>query len=75
MLIDRLGGKVEKFFKTIFFIPCVIPVMVTSKMWVNIYNSQYGLLNKVLDLSGLGFLKQQWLGDPKIVLYGLIFIT
>lgn len=74
VLIDRLGGKVEKFFKTIFFIPCVIPVMVTSKMWVNIYNSQYGLLNKVLDLSGLGFLKQQWLGDPKIVLYALILI-
>lgn len=74
VLIDRLGGKLEKVFKTIFFIPCVIPVMVTSKMWVNIYNSQYGLLNKVLELIGLGFLKQQWLGDPKIVLYSLVLI-
>ncbi|HBR28801.1 MAG TPA: sugar ABC transporter permease, partial [Firmicutes bacterium] len=46
VLLDRIGGKVERIFKTIFFIPCVIPIMVTSKMWVSIYNSQYGLLNK-----------------------------
>lgn len=74
VLLDRIGGKVERIFKTIFFIPCVIPIMVTSKMWVSIYNSQYGLLNKALDFFHLGFLKQQWLGDPKIVLYSLIVI-
>ncbi len=74
LLLDRIGGKVEKMFKTIFFIPCVISIMVTSKMWVSIYNAQYGLLNKVLTLLQLGFLKQQWLGDPGIVLYSLILI-
>lgn len=74
LLLDHVGGRVEKIFRTIFFIPCVISLIVTSKMWVNIYNSQYGLLNKVLEFLNLGFLKQQWLGDPDIVLYSVIFI-
>ncbi len=74
LLLDRVGGKSEKFFRTVFFIPCIISIIVTSKMWVNIYNSQYGLLNKVLELLNLGFLKQQWLGDPDIVLFSVILI-
>lgn len=74
ILLDRMGGKTEKIFRTILFIPCIISIMVTSKMWVSIYDPQYGLLNKVLDFLHLGFLKQQWLGDPQIVLYSVILI-
>ena len=67
-------GKLEKVFRAIFFIPCVISVVVTSKMWVQIYDSQYGLLNKVLDFLHLGFLKQEWLANPKLVLGSLFVI-
>lgn len=74
LLLDRIGGKGEKVFRTIFFIPCVISIVVTSRMWVSILDSQYGLLNKVLDLLRLGFLKRQWLADPDIALFSLIFI-
>lgn len=74
LLLDRIGGKAEKVFRTIFFIPCVISLIVISRMWVNIYNSQFGLLNKILEFLKLDFLKQQWLGDPDIVLYSVIFI-
>jgi raffinose/stachyose/melibiose transport system permease protein len=73
-LIDKIGGKSEKIFRAIFFIPVVISVVVTSKMWVQIYNSQYGLLNKVLDLFHLGFLKQEWLANPNLVLGSLFVI-
>lgn len=74
LIIDHIGGVGEKVFRAIFFIPCVISVVVTSKMWVQIYNSQYGLLNKALDLLHLGFLKQEWLGNPKLVLGSVIVI-
>jgi len=43
-------------------------------MWVSIYDPQYGLLNKLLELLGLGAFKQQWLGDPKIVLFSVLVI-
>lgn len=73
-MIDKIGGTAEKIFRAIFFIPCVISVVVTSKMWVQIYDSQYGLLNKILDMLHLGFLKQEWLGNPKLVLGSLFVI-
>jgi raffinose/stachyose/melibiose transport system permease protein len=74
IMLDHMGGKLEKVFRAIFFVPCVISVVVTSRMWVGIYDPQYGLLNKVLDILHLGFLKQEWLGDPKLVLWSLLII-
>ena len=74
IIIDRLGGKKEKFFRAVFFIPCVISVVVTTKMWVCIMDPQFGLLNKVLEFIGLGILKSEWLGDPKVALLSILFI-
>jgi raffinose/stachyose/melibiose transport system permease protein len=75
LMLDKLGGKLEKVFRVIMFIPCVISVVVTCSMWVNIYNPDYGLLNKLLDIFHLSFLKHAWLGDTKTVLGSVIFIV
>lgn len=74
IIIDRIGGRVEKFFRAVFFIPCVISVVVTSKMWVSILDPKYGLLNKLLESVGLGALSQQWLGDPTTALISILII-
>lgn len=74
IILDHIGGRAEKVFRAIFFIPCVISIVVTSRMWVGIYDPQYGLLNKALDLLKLGWLKQEWLGNPKLVLWSLLVI-
>lgn len=74
IFIDKIGGRAEKIFRTIFFVPAIIPVIVTSRMWVSLYDPQYGLINKALDFLHLGFLKHQWLGDPRTVLLSVIVI-
>lgn len=74
IFLDRLGGRREKFFRTAYFIPCVISVVVTCSMWTNIFNPDYGLLNKVLDMFKFGILKQQWLGDPRIAIWSILVI-
>jgi len=74
ILLDRIGNKIEKVYRTVFFIPCVISTVVTTKMWVNILDPNVGMLNKVLDAVGLGFLKQEWLGNPKTALLSVLFI-
>ncbi len=74
IFLDRLGGRSEKFFRTAYFIPSIISVVVTCSMWVNIFNPDFGLLNKVLDMIGLGLLKQQWLGDPNIAIWAILVI-
>jgi raffinose/stachyose/melibiose transport system permease protein len=68
-------GKWEKFFSTIFFIPAVISIVVTSELWVSIFHPTYGLLNKILESTGLSFLKHDWLGDPKTAIWSIIFVV
>ncbi|WP_163580818.1 carbohydrate ABC transporter permease [Gracilibacillus saliphilus] len=56
--------KGAKFFRTIGFMPVVISTVVISITWRMIYNSEYGMINNFLEAIGLGFLQQNWLGDP-----------
>ncbi|MEK3914557.1 carbohydrate ABC transporter permease [Paenibacillus sp. FSL H7-0331] len=74
ILLDRIGGKAEKVFRTIFFIPCVISVVVISRMWLSILDPDFGIFNKILDTIGLGFLQHAWLGDTSTALGSLLFI-
>lgn len=74
-LVDKIGGKWEKVFRTIFFIPCVISIIVTSKMWVSVLDPEYGMINKLLDMVGLSSLKQAWLSNPKTALWAIILIV
>lgn len=68
-----------KFFRTVYFLPQVISGVALASMWGAIYNSEYGLLNGLLSLLGLGDLGRNWLGDSKtaficVLVYGLFYI-
>ena len=73
-LIAKIGGRREKLFRTLFFVPCVISTVVTSRMWVAFLNPTYGLINNFLKHIGLGFLQTDWLSNQKTAIYALIFI-
>jgi len=74
ILVDRISGKFETFMRAVFFIPAVISIVVTAKMWVSIYNYDYGLLNSVLRSLGLDMLTQDWLGDYRLAIFAVIFV-
>ena len=44
-------------------------------MWTFIYNPEFGLVNKILEMLGLGGLKQQWLSNPKTTLICIIVVV
>ncbi len=50
--LDRLQGKAEGIFRCIFFIPNVISVAVIAYLWKFIYNPNFGLIQKILDMVG-----------------------
>lgn len=74
VMLDRIGGKAEKWFRTIFFIPSVISVVVISKMWLSLLDPTFGVFNKLLDSVGLGSLKHAWLGDSSTALVSMLVI-
>ncbi len=74
-LVDKVGGRWERIFRTIFFIPCVISIVVTAKMWVSFLDPQYGFVNAILSSVGLGDLGRAWLSDPLTARWSIIFIV
>lgn len=74
ILLDKVSGKFESFFRTVYFIPNVISVVVIASMWVYILNPEFGLLNTILIKVGLPQLAQEWLGDPKVAIWSVLFV-
>ncbi|MCF7934601.1 MAG: sugar ABC transporter permease [Spirochaetia bacterium] len=74
-ILVNLSDRLSNFLRTVFFIPAILTVVVITKLWVNIMNPNYGLLNKLLEGLHLDFLVHNWLSDPRTALGSIIFIT
>ncbi|MCD9025853.1 carbohydrate ABC transporter permease [Cohnella silvisoli] len=58
--------------RSIFFLPAVFSVLVIGFLWSFLYStSDFGLINQIV--TGLGFEKINFLGNPKIALYAVVF--
>lgn len=58
--LDRkLRGRTV--FRAIFYGPAVLPLVAVGLIWAWMYNPQFGFVNKVLEMVGLGFLARGWL--------------
>jgi raffinose/stachyose/melibiose transport system permease protein len=60
------------FFRTLFFIPFILPIVVVAIVWQWIYNPVSGVLNTGLDKIGLESLAKGWLGDPDTALLAVL---
>ena len=65
MLQEGLKGK--NFYRTILYLPSILPFVIIGITFKSVLNYDNGLLNNFLDLIHLGFLKQKWLSDLNIV--------
>ncbi|KAB8194343.1 ABC transporter permease subunit [Nonomuraea phyllanthi] len=70
LLNQRL--KAVGLFRTIFFLPSVVPVVAMAIMWKLIFNRDAGILNTILEKISVGPIA--WLVDP-YAFYALIILT
>jgi ABC-type sugar transport system permease subunit len=56
------------FFRTVFYLPGVLSVVVVGLIFSSLLDPNSGVLNRLLGLVGLGSLQQNWLGDPAVAL-------
>ena len=66
--------KGKGFFKTYFFMPVVMSSVAISFTWVFMYDPNLGILNKLLEAVGLGFMAQNWLGNPQIAIFSVAIV-
>ena len=67
-LILASGVKGEKVYRTVYFIPVVISSTVIGQLWIKLYNTDYGIINTLLNTIGASSLAQDWLGQRSTAL-------
>lgn len=64
------------FFRTIYFSPVVITMVVVSVIWFFLYNPGEGLINKFLEAASFGLIgPQNWLNDPKLAFPAIMVLS
>lgn len=61
------------FFRTLFFVPVVLSLVVSSLMWKYIFDERAGLLNYLLGFIGIE--PQAWLGSVELALPAIIIVS
>ena len=71
VLVNR-GLRGVKIFRTIFYLPVVLPAIAVLTLWKYIYDPTYGLANQVLRFLHLP--TSAWLGDAHIALPAILLV-
>jgi multiple sugar transport system permease protein len=61
------------FFRTVYYLPSIVPAVAAAVLWAWILNTEFGLLNSLLHYFGLP--KVRWLQDPDWALPALILMS
>lgn len=67
--------KGAKFFRTLYFIPTALSVIVVGFIFSLILNPVWGIFDRLLEITGLGFLITPWLGNPKTALTAIALVV
>jgi len=68
------GTRGMTFFRTVYFMPQVLSMVVIGLVWNWIYHPVFGIFNELLKIVGLGSLARGWLGDPDTAMPALITV-
>ncbi len=64
--------RFKGFFRTIFFMPNMISVIISAFMWTFIFTQ---VLPQLAEKTALLFLDQSWIGDPKFSFFSIVIVS
>lgn len=75
LLVDSVKWW-KKIFRSTFYIPVLVSGIVSGFIWKIIYNYNFGVVNTLLENIGKEGWKQDWIGNPKLVLFmvGIVLV-
>jgi raffinose/stachyose/melibiose transport system permease protein len=69
IIAKRFGPRTASILRACIYLPQVLPFAVAGIVWAWMLAPDNGALNETLRKAGLGSLREDWLGDPKLALY------
>jgi multiple sugar transport system permease protein len=73
-LLLNHGARFMAAWRTLFYLPSIVPVVATVLLWAWLFNPQAGLINEMLRLIGIEgpkWLQSEWWSKPSLILMGL----
>jgi multiple sugar transport system permease protein len=71
LINQKIAGV--NFFRTVYFSPVVTTMAVVSVLWFFLYNPDFGLINSILGIVGIG--PFDWLNSPDSALFSIILLS
>ncbi|NKB24018.1 MAG: ABC transporter permease subunit [Kiritimatiellae bacterium] len=71
LLTQSIKGR--SVFRLTYFLPCLVPVVASAMIWLWMFNSRFGLLNRALAKMGID--GPNWLTDPHWAMPSLILMS
>lgn len=74
-LASLINSKVRgiAIFRTIYFLPSIVPAVANAILWAWLFNTEFGLIN--FFVRALGGPKIAWLQDPNWVMFAFVILT
>lgn len=69
------GIKSRNILRAAFFIPSLISAVVSGYIWTFLYHPEFGGSSPLIKALHMDFLNQDWLGNPKLVIYAIAFVA
>jgi ABC-type sugar transport system permease subunit len=64
----------RRLLRVLWFTPVLMSYVVVGIIWTWLYDYDWGLINSILRLVGLGDLQRSWLGDPSTALWAVLVV-
>ncbi|GCE21864.1 carbohydrate ABC transporter permease [Dictyobacter kobayashii] len=74
LVLAHSSKRWQFIFRTLLIVPIAFPMVVVFYLWGFMYEPNIGMINTMLHAIGLSSLERNWLGDPNIALYSLMFL-
>ena len=71
LLNQKIVGR--GFFRTIFYLPSIVPIVASSALWLWLYNPDFGLFNMLL--KGIGLPRSMWLSSQATVVPSIVLMN
>jgi multiple sugar transport system permease protein len=71
LLNQKMKG--QGVYRSIFYLPTIVPIVASSALWLWLYNPDFGLFNEILQ--GLGLRKSMWLVNQTTVIPSLVLMS
>jgi raffinose/stachyose/melibiose transport system permease protein len=74
LLLTEGIRRASSFYRVLFYLPAVLPIIVVSLIFRSILNPADGLLNETLRAAGLDAFALKWLTDPFIAMWSVVAV-